>query len=177
MANRTSGARATAAQRARRKQRAGLTHRGTVNGWRERLRADSGQSLVLSIGLVAITLLVISVVLAASAVNLKARQLLAAADGAVIAAVDEFELVEGGDTPRILLDPQNLAQAVHRYLEDTNATERFDGLSVGDIQIMPDGQGASLELRATVSAPLVGWVIPQGIGIHVQSSARTVLSR
>src|SRR5690606_39545800 len=41
-----------------------------------RLGDEDGQSLVLAIGLCAITLLTISVVLAASAVNLKARQLL-----------------------------------------------------------------------------------------------------
>lgn len=139
--------------------------------------AEDGQSLVLVIGLVAITLLTISVVLAASAVNLKARQLLAAADGAVIAAVDEFELLQGGPSPQIRLDHDQLAQAVHRYLADTSAAARFDDLSVGQIQIMPDGQGATIELRATVSPPIVGWIIPDGIPIHVDSSARTVLSR
>lgn len=142
-----------------------------------RLSGESGQSLVLAIGLVAITLLVISAVLAASAVNLKARQLLAAADGAVIAAVDEFELLQGGPTPRIELDPQRLSQAVQRYLSDTGAAARFDNLSVGGIQVLSDGQGASITLHATVSPPIIGWVIPQGIPIHVDSTARTVLSR
>ena len=139
--------------------------------------AEDGQGLVLVIGLVAITLLTISVVLAASAVNLKARQLLAAADGAVIAAVDEFELVDGGEIPQIRLDPDQLAQAVQRYLLDTQAATRFDNLGVGQIRIMPDGQGATIELQATVDPPIVGWVIPGGIPIHVEASARTVLSR
>lgn len=132
---------------------------------------------MLVIGLVAITLLTISVVLAASAVNLKARQLLAAADGAVIAAVDEFELVAGTQTPQIRLDPDQLAQAVQRYLGDTQAATRFDDLGVGQIAIMPDGQGATIQLYATVDPPIVGWVIPGGIPIRVESSARTVLSR
>ena len=145
--------------------------------WRRWRTEEDGQSLVLVIGLVAITLLVISVVLAASAVNLKARQLLSAADGAVIAAVDEFELVDGGASPQIRLDPDRLSQAVQRYLGDTQATARFEGLSVGAIEIMPDGQGATIELRATVNPPIIGWVVPAGIPIHVDASARTVLSR
>jgi len=132
---------------------------------------------VLVIGLVAITLLTISIVLAASAVNLKARQLLASADGATIAAVDEFELVGGGTEPEIRLDGQQVRQAVQRYLSDTGAGGRFNDLAVGTIAILPDGQGATVELRATVDPPIIGWIVPSGIPIQVTATARTVLSR
>ncbi|GAA0206380.1 hypothetical protein GCM10009526_30880 [Glutamicibacter creatinolyticus] len=151
---------------------------GTVRALARRLGAeDSGQSLVLVIGLVAITLLTISIVLAASAVNLKARQLLAAADGAVIAAVDEFELVGEGPKPEIRLNEQQVSQAVRRYLADTQAHGRFDDLGVGGVGILPDGQGATVQLTARVTPPIVGWLVPAGIPIHVDATARTVLSR
>lgn len=90
---------------------------------------------MLAIGLCAITLLTISVVLAASAVNLKARQLLSIADGAVVAAVDEFEFVADNGNPRIQLDQQRVQQAVQQYLSDVGAAGRVENLRIGRVQI------------------------------------------
>lgn len=140
-------------------------------------RDEDGQSLVLAIGLCAITLLTISVVLAVSAVNLKARQLLSIADGAVVAAVDEFEFVADNGDPRIQLDQQRVQQAVQQYLSDVGAAGRVDNLRIGRVQITPDGQGANLVLQGSVQPPIVGWIVPDGVPISLDSSARTVLSR
>ncbi|MGP9817451.1 pilus assembly protein TadG-related protein [Glutamicibacter sp. 363] len=140
-------------------------------------RAEDGQSLVLAIGLCAITLLTISVVLAASAVNLKARQLLSVADGAIVAAVDEFEFVADGGQPRIELNQAQVQAAVQRYLQDVDAGQRVDNLAIGSVQILPDGQGARLSLTGSVQPPIIGWIVPSGVNISVNSSARTVLSR
>lgn len=142
-----------------------------------RLGDEDGQSLVLAIGLCAITLLTISVVLAASAVNLKARQLLSLADGAVVAAVDEFEFVADGGRPKIQLEQQRVHRAVQQYLSDVGAAGRVDNLRIARVQIMSDGQGASLKLSGSVQPPIVGWIIPSGVPITVESTARTVLSR
>lgn len=133
--------------------------------------------MVLAIGLCAITLLTISVVLAASAVNLKARQLLSIADGAIVAAVDEFEFEVDHGEPTIRLNQNEVHNAVQRYLNDVGAAGRIDQLSITSVQILPDGQGATLVLSGSVQPPIVGWVVPSGISIHVNSSARTVLSR
>lgn len=138
---------------------------------------DRGQSLVLAIGLVAISLLTISVVMGASAVNLKARQLLSIADGAIVASVDEFQFVDNGDEPSIRLTEEQVMQGVQRYLSDIDASSRIDGLEIGTIRIRPDGQGAELVLRGTARPPIVGWVVPSGIPVEVRSSAQTVLSR
>ncbi len=142
-----------------------------------RIRSEDGQSLVLAIGLCAITLLTISVVLAASAVNLKARQLLSVADGAIVAAVDEFEFVGDGGQPRIELNHSQVRAAVQRYLQDVDAGQRIDNLTIGSVQILPDGQGATLSLTGSVQPPIIGWIVPSGVSIHVNSTARTVLSR
>ncbi len=141
------------------------------------LRREEGQSLVLAIGLCAVTLLTISVVLAASAVNLKARQLLSLADGAIVAAVDEFEFVADGGAPRIQLTAQQVQQGAQRYLADVGAAGRIDNLAIASVAVLPGGQGAEIALTGTVTPPLVGWVVPSGIPITVHSSARTVLSR
>ena len=133
--------------------------------------------MVLAIGLCAVTLLTISVVLAASAVNLKARQLLSIADGAVVAAVDEFEFVADGPNPRIELNQQRVQQAVSRYLSDVGAAGRIDSLRISSVSIRSDGQGATLQLSGSVQPPIVGWIVPNGVPITVNSTAQTVLSR
>jgi len=140
-------------------------------------RREEGQSLVLAIGLCAITLLTISVVLAASAVNLKARQLLSLADGAVVAAVDEFEFVADGGAPRIQLSADQVQQGARRYLADVGASGRVDNLGIASVHVLPGGQGAEIVLTGTVSPPIIGWIVPSGIPITVHSTARTVLSR
>ncbi len=144
---------------------------------KDRISSDEGQSLVLAIGLCAVTLLTISVVLAASAVNLKARQLLSIADGAVVAAVDEFEFVADGPNPRIELNQQRVQQAVSRYLSDVGAAGRIDNLRISSVNIRSDGQGATLQLSGSVQPPIVGWIVPNGVPITVNSTAQTVLSR
>ena len=111
--------------------------------------------MVLAIGLCAITLLTISVVLAASAVNLKARQLLSVADGAIVAAVDEFEFVGDGGQPRIELNHSQVQAAVQRYLQDVDAGQRIDNLRIGSVQILPDGQGATLLLTVRCNHQLL----------------------
>lgn len=138
---------------------------------------EEGQSLVLAIGLCALTLLTISVVLAVSAVQLKARQLLSIADGAVVASVDEFEFVADGPNPRIQLNQQRVQNAVAKYLNDVGARGRVDDLRIASVQIRPDGQGATVELTGSVQPPIVGWVVPHGVPISVNSTAQTVLSR
>lgn len=139
--------------------------------------SEEGQSLVLAIGLCALTLLTISVVLAVSAVQLKARQLLSIADGAVVASVDEFEFVADGPNPRIQLNQQRVQNAVAKYLNDVGASGRVDDLRIASVQIRPDGQGATIELTGSVQPPIVGWVVPHGVPISVNSTAQTVLSR
>ncbi|GAA1410016.1 hypothetical protein AUR04nite_25140 [Glutamicibacter uratoxydans] len=156
--------------------RMGEKHRKS-RGAKQLLIEEAGQSLVLAIGLCALTLLTISVVMGASAVNLKARQLLAIADGAVVAAVDEFEFVADEGSPRIQLTTDQVSQGVRRYLADIGASGRIDNLEIGSVRILPGGQGAELTLKGTVSPPIVGWVVPSGITIEVSSSAQTVLSR
>lgn len=145
--------------------------------WIRALRAEDGQSLVLAIGLCAITLLTISVVLAASAVNLKARQLLSVADGAIVAAVDEFEFVASDGQPRIELSHDQVQAAVRSYLQDVDANQRIDNLRISSVQILSDGQGATLTLSGSAQPPIIGWIVPSGVSINVNSTARTVLSR
>lgn len=125
-------------------------------------RREEGQSLVLAIGLCAITLLTISVVLAASAVNLKARQLLSLADGAIVAAVDEFEFVADGGAPRIQLSADQVQQGARRYLADVGASGRVDNLGIASVHVLPGDRAPKSCLPAPSARPSSAGSCPPG---------------
>lgn len=139
---------------------------------------ESGQAMILIIGLIAIALLAISATLAATAVNSASRALLAVADGAVAAAADSYTLDTGsGSTATLHLSPGDVHRAASGYLADTQAGERFSNLYIAAAAVDPDGITARLSLGATVHPPIIGWFVPAGVGITVEVRARTVLTR
>ncbi|RAX50932.1 hypothetical protein DQ353_00610 [Arthrobacter sp. AQ5-05] len=139
---------------------------------------EAGQSMVLIIGMVAIALLAISVVLAATAVNVQAHKLLSVADGAVAAAADNFELTAGGeDIATLRLQPAEVRHAAEKYLGDINAGAGFSNLHIVAAGVEPDAVTAHVRLGAVVHPPIIGWVVPSGVDIRVDAYARTLLSR
>ena len=151
---------------------------GRRTGTRRAGETESGQTIILVIGMVALALLTISVVLAATAVNVQARKLLSVADGAVAAAADNFELNATGQSQATLhLDPGEVRSAAAKYLDDIGAAADFADLHIVSAGVQGDGVTAQLRLGAVVHPPLVGWVVPAGVGISVESKARTLLSR
>ena len=141
-------------------------------------RGERGQSMILIIGMVAISLLATSVVLAATAVNVQAHKLLSVADGAVAAAADNFELsAGGGEIASLRLQPSEVRNAAEKYLADIDARAGFSNLRIVSAGVEPDGVTAHVRLGAVVHPPIIGWVVPRGVSIHVESHARTLLSR
>lgn len=139
---------------------------------------EAGQSMVLIIGMIAIALLAISVVFAATAVNIQARKLLSVADGAVAAAAYNFELdASGKDVPTLHLQPTEVRHATEKYLADINADSGFANLQIIGAGVESDSVTAHVRLGAVVHPPIIGWVVPSGISIHVDAYARTLLSR
>ena len=134
--------------------------------------------MILIIGMIAISLLAISVVLAATSVNVQAHKLLSVADGAVAAAADNFELTAGGeDTATLRLQPSEVRNAAEKYLTDINAGAGFSNLHIISAGVEPDSVTAHVRLGAVVHPPIIGWVVPRGVSIHVDAYARTLLSR
>ena len=140
---------------------------------------EGGQTLILVIGYVAIALLAVSATLAATAVNTEARRLLSVADGAVVAAADSFSVAGGAEDTALdlVLTDAAVRSAAAAYVGDTNAPARFDGFVVLLATADGDGTTARVRLGATVRPPIVGWFVPDGIPISVESSARTALTR
>lgn len=143
---------------------------------------EEGQTTVLMVGLCAVCLLLATVILAATTVNLEARRLLSVADGATLAAADSFTIAaeegaaeQGGSPP--VLDDATAAQAVAGYLAAAGAHERFQGLTVQSVTVGDGGRTVDVELTATARPPVVNWIVPEGVTVVATSSSRTALTR
>lgn len=160
--------------------------RGSSAGQRIRSRlgsgasGDEGQIGVLIIGYLLVSLLVLTVVMGASALYLGHKKLLSAADGAALAAADTFSLGQGsgaGGAPAAVLSPAAVQAEVNRYLADTNAAVRLPALGVDRETGTSDGRTAKVVLTGVVHPPLVNFLVPDGIPITAVSEARARLSQ
>ena len=142
-------------------------------------RGEEGQTTVLVIGLSVVCLLLATVILAVTTVNLEARRLLSVADGATLAAADSFTVdVDAPDGAQVpLLARQQAAAAVDGYLAAADAHSRFEGLEVESVQGSDGGRTVRVALTATARPPVVNWIVPAGVPVEVASSSRTSLER
>ncbi len=160
--------------------------RGSPTGERRRRSAgagpESGQVGILIIGYLLVSLLVVTVVLAASSVYIERKKLLSAADGAALAAADTYsiDVGSGGDgstTPLPTLDSAGVGDSTAAYLVAIGAGERFEQLAVDPGTGAPDGRTARVVLTAVVHPPIVNFLVPAGIPIVAQADARAELTR
>ena len=136
---------------------------------------EAGQSSVLILGMLLVVLLLVAVMTGATAVNLEARKLLSAADGAASAAAQAAEHGSSTPTPRVSAD-QVRAQA-QNYLTVSGAHGRFDDLAVSRTWVTDSGETAHVELAAVVDLPMVSAILPAQVPIRVESHARVSLNR
>lgn len=146
---------------------------------RQGLRDEEGQTSVLVVGLSAICILLATVILGATSVNIEARRLLSLADGASAAAADSFvlELGDGAEESRPVLTANGAAATVSQYLESASAGSRFSGLTVQAVRVGDGGQTVEVVLAATAHPPIVNIVVPDGVPVVATSSSRTALTR
>ncbi|MBJ2120953.1 hypothetical protein I6N91_08190 [Arthrobacter sp. MSA 4-2] len=143
-------------------------------GWAD----EDGQVGVLIIGYLLLLLLVLAVVLAASAVYLGHSRLLSAADGAALTAADTFTIdPTAGTGPQPVLDPGTVRSTAEGYLQRTGAGQRLPSLAVDRATGTPDGRTAQVVLTAVVHPPLVTVLVPDGIPITATADARSELTR
>lgn len=142
---------------------------------------ERGQVGVLIIGYLLVSLLVVTVVLGVSAVYIEHKKLLSAADGAALAAADNYSIpVDGADGaagPLPALQDAGVEGSTAGYLEATGAAARFQQLAVDPATGAPDGRTARVVLTAVVRPPIVNFLVPDGIPIVAQSDARAELTR
>jgi hypothetical protein len=143
-------------------------------GRHERRVAEAGTASILIVGLAVVALLLIGVVVDASAAYLRRSGLDSLADGAALAAADGVQgrqVYEGGLGERAEIDPEVARGYVADYLRDTGAAERYPGLSYDvdagvdrvvvrvaaplDLPITPPGWGR----RPTISGTAASFVV------------------
>ncbi|MHA7285109.1 pilus assembly protein TadG-related protein [Arthrobacter sp. MDT3-44] len=122
-------------------------------------------------------MLVVTVVLAVSAVYIQHKKLLSAADGAALAAADNYSIPAGaggaGSTvPLPVLRDSGVAESTAGYLAATGADARFEQLVIDPATGAPDGRTARVVLTAVVRPPIVNFLVPAGIPIVAQADAR-----
>jgi hypothetical protein len=141
---------------------------------RRLLADDCGSTLILTIFYTALSLVLILLVTAATSLYLERKRLFALADGAALVGAEAFELSDVTATsgaPSVLLDDDAVASAVTDYV--AVIPHDFEGLAI-DRAASPDGAGAVVELSAMWRPPVVSLLVPEGLRIEVQASARSV---
>jgi hypothetical protein len=120
---------------------------------------ERGQTTLLIVGFAVVALLMVGVVVDASAAYLRRTALDSLADGAALAAADGIQgrqVYEGGLGERAEIDPQVARAYVAEYLRATGAAQRYPGLSY-DVSATPQ------RVVVRVAAPLRLPIPPPGV--------------
>lgn len=121
-----------------------------------RTRDETGQVTLLIIGFATILVMVVVVVVNASAAYLQRQGLTSLADGAALQGADLGSTAVYADgLPAERLDQQAAAvrRAVHDYLVATGAHGRYPGIRA-DVRVDERSQSVTVSLRAPLDLPL-----------------------
>ena len=143
------------------------------SGGNRRLATDDGTVLLLIIGLVVVAALLVAVVTDISALYLKRRDLIAAADGAALAgaqSVDEESIYLGGlpASGPVPLDERAAEQAVRDYLADAGLL----GPKL-NLEISTTGTTVSVALATRIELPIASTVTVGFAGTALVSASAT----
>lgn len=156
-------------------------HPTSTSGRRPARRTDDGQVMLLAIAYGVLALLLVTVVVSATAVHLERKRLLATADLAALAAADavdasRFYAANPPEVdPLVELTPASVREAVSEHLATSPEAGRLTGLTVVEATT-DDGRTARVTLRSLAQVPLISWVTApwsDGIILHVSTTART----
>jgi hypothetical protein len=141
---------------------------------------ESGQTLLLTIGLTLVAALLVAVVVNVSRVFLADRALAVAADSAATAgaaAVDESSVYRTGVAGALPLDSDAVAGEVAAYVELAGLAARFDSFRV--VEAGTDGTTVTVRLAARVGLPFAGLLSPgpdEGYPIEVTAKTRALVT-
>lgn len=115
---------------------------------------EGGQAALLLVGFFVVALLLVGVVVDASAAYLRRQGLDNLADGAALAGSDGVEgreVYEGGLGERARIDPAVARQQVAAYLRSTRAAARYPGLRWA---VTADAERVVVRLAAPLDLPI-----------------------
>lgn len=146
---------------------------------RSRLVAESvdetGSTLPLAIFFMFLAVVVILGVMGATSLYIERKRLLTLADGAALAGAEAFDLsavTATDDGLRATLDSGDVGAAAADYLAAAPHGS-LDGLRLESAG-SPDGRSAEVSLSAWWRPPVLVLVLPDGIRLDVESTARSV---
>ena len=152
-----------------------------MTGARSTLRlpgGDDGQLLLLVLVYALITAALVTVVVDVSKAFLHRRSLVAAVDGAALAAANQPDLdaVYNSSGREVLpLSESGARDAVEQYVADARLAARFDGFRIVDVST--DGETVTVSFSSTVRMPFVNLVVSRGgYPIDATASARSPLT-
>jgi hypothetical protein len=121
---------------------------------------ERGQVTLLVVGFALVLVMMVGVVVDASAAYLRRQGLDSLADGAALAAADGIQgeqVYRGGLGERAVIDPVVARRYVDDYLRATGAGRRFPGLSY---QVDANAQRVVVRVVAPLDLPITppGWV-------------------
>ena len=122
------------------------------------MRRERGTASVMIVGLAVVAIMLIGVVVDASAAYLRRSGLDSLADGAALAAADGVQgrqVYEDGLGERAQIDPEVAGLYVDQYLRDTRAARRYPGLRY-------DVDAGADRVVVRVTAPLDLPITPPG---------------
>jgi len=122
--------------------------------------------------------LLVTVVVNVSKAYLYRRSLVAAADGAALAAANQPDLarVYAGGSDVLPLSESGTRAAVRQYVRDADLARRFDGFEI--VAVSTDGQTVTVRLGAVVGMPFVNLVSARfrgGYPVDATARARSPL--
>lgn len=123
------------------------------------MRSERGQTSLLIVGFFLVGILMVAVVVDASAAYLRRQQLDTVADGAALAGaagVRGEQVYEGGLAERAAIDPAVAAAHVAEHLRSTGALRRFPGLTY---RVDAAADAVTVRVSAPLDLPLrpPGW--------------------
>lgn len=135
---------------------------------------DEGQTSVFVIGVTVVILLFALTITAIMSVNLQHRKLLSLADSAAQSAATAFTIVDPNEFSVTITDA-SASQQVNEHLRALDAEQHFPNIAVQSVRVIGETT-VQVQLRATAHPPIVNWVIPDGVTVVAEGTARTQLN-
>lgn len=135
---------------------------------------DEGQTSVFVIGVTVVILLFALTITAIMSVNLQHRKLLSLADSAAQSAATAFTIVDPNEFSVTITDA-SASQQVNEHLRALEAEQHFPNIAVQSVRVIGETT-VQVQLRATAHPPIVNWVIPDGVTVVAEGTARTQLN-
>lgn len=140
-----------------------------------KFRDDAGQTSVFIIGATVVILLFALTIAAIMSVTLQHRKLLSLADSSAQSAATSFTL-EDPEELSLTITPETARHQVIEHLEAVDAVQRFPNLRIESVRVVGDTT-VTVRLSATAHPPIVNWVVPSGVQVVADSTARTQLAQ